>query len=55
MWRLTDELLVESYMRAKSLGLDKDFVALLEDELNHRNIFIQYIKMPSSSTKSFSI
>ncbi len=38
MENLSDELLIESYYRAKELHLSQDFIALIEEELNRRSL-----------------
>lgn len=45
MEHLSDELLIDSFYEAKRLQLSPDFICLLEDELNRRNLSIQ--NMPS--------
>ena len=36
MSKLTDELLIESYFKAKDLNLNPDFMLLLENEIRRR-------------------
>lgn len=38
MRKLSDELLIETYYKAKELNLSPDFIALLEKELYRRSI-----------------
>jgi developmental checkpoint coupling sporulation initiation to replication initiation len=35
---LSDELLIESYMKARELNLNKEFISLIEAELHRRQI-----------------
>lgn len=35
---LSDRLLLESYKKAKELKLSADFLALIKDEINKRNL-----------------
>ncbi|CAM3943423.1 sporulation histidine kinase inhibitor Sda [Lederbergia lenta] len=44
MNRLSDELLIESYKKAKELNLSSDFINLIESELQRRSL-INQIKM----------
>ncbi|MBB6445948.1 sporulation histidine kinase inhibitor Sda [Bacillus benzoevorans] len=39
MRKLSDELLIETYFKAKELDLSLDFIRLLEKELNRRSIY----------------
>ena len=39
MSKLSSELLVESYLKAKELNLSPDFISLLEQEIERRNLF----------------
>nr|WP_295969552.1 sporulation histidine kinase inhibitor Sda [uncultured Bacillus sp.] len=39
MRKLSDELLIETYFKAKELSLSPDFIGLLEKELHRRSIF----------------
>lgn len=38
MKKLSDELLIESYIKAKKLKLNSDFIALIESELHRRSL-----------------
>ncbi|WP_264738617.1 sporulation histidine kinase inhibitor Sda [Cytobacillus firmus] len=38
MRKLSDELLIESYYKAKELQLSKDFIRLIETELHRRSL-----------------
>ena len=38
MEKLSDELLIESYFKAKELRLSKDFIYLIEQELLRRSL-----------------
>lgn len=38
MNHLSDELLIESFYKAKELNLSLDFLALIEREVNQRNL-----------------
>lgn len=46
MKKLSDELLVESYFKAKELKLNKDFIKLIETEI-HRRALSHKIKVSS--------
>jgi transcriptional regulator CtsR len=37
---LNNELLIESYLRALELQLDKDFIELLRTEIQERNLVV---------------
>lgn len=37
---LTDEALIDAYRKSITLDLDKDFIDLLLQEINHRNLEI---------------
>ncbi len=39
MRKLSDELLIETYYKAKKLDLSLDFIILLEKELQRRSIY----------------
>lgn len=39
MRKLSDELLIETYHKAKKLDLSPDFILLLEKELQRRSIY----------------
>lgn len=39
MRNLSDELLIETYFKAKELDLSNDFIRLLEKELHRRSIY----------------
>ncbi|MGN1400322.1 MAG: sporulation histidine kinase inhibitor Sda [Bacillus sp. (in: firmicutes)] len=45
MNRLSDDLLIESYHKAKQLNLSKDFIHLIESEL-HRRSLTSVVKTP---------
>lgn len=38
MKKLSDELLIESYYKAKKLKLSSDFIQLIENELHRRSL-----------------
>lgn len=38
MERLSDELLLESYVKANELKLSPDFVSIIEEEIRRRNL-----------------
>lgn len=38
MRKLSDELLIESYYKAKELRLSKDFIRLIETEIHRRSL-----------------
>lgn len=38
MKKLSDELLIESYFKAKELNLSSDFIQLIESELHRRSL-----------------
>ncbi|PKR85143.1 sporulation histidine kinase inhibitor Sda [Heyndrickxia camelliae] len=46
MRKLSDELLIESYFKAKELRLSQDFIRLIELEI-HRRSLTQKIKISS--------
>ena len=46
MRKLSDDLLIESYYKARELNLSKDFIRLIETEIHRRSLSIQ-IKMSS--------
>ncbi|WP_081591237.1 MULTISPECIES: sporulation histidine kinase inhibitor Sda [Bacillus] len=46
MNKLSDELLIESYCKAKKLNLNKEFIRLIEVEI-HRRSLTQRIKKSS--------
>ncbi|MCM2531573.1 sporulation histidine kinase inhibitor Sda [Neobacillus pocheonensis] len=46
MRKLSDELLIESYFRARELNLSPDFIHLIETEIHRRSL---YNKMKVSS------
>ena len=39
MQRLSDELLIESYYKAKELKLSPDFIQLIESEIRRRSLY----------------
>ncbi|ALS23470.1 MULTISPECIES: sporulation histidine kinase inhibitor Sda [Paenibacillus] len=41
---ISDEMLVESYFKAIELQLEDEFVALLLDEIRHRQINLDYYR-----------
>ncbi|WNF35640.1 sporulation histidine kinase inhibitor Sda [Bacillaceae bacterium IKA-2] len=42
---LSDQLLIESYHKAKTLKLDKEFIFLLKKEIELRNIIVDKLMM----------
>nr|WP_259544843.1 sporulation histidine kinase inhibitor Sda [Heyndrickxia oleronia] len=46
MRKLSDELLIESYFKAKDLKLSQDFIRLIETEI-HRRTLTNRIKISS--------
>jgi developmental checkpoint coupling sporulation initiation to replication initiation len=40
MVRLSNDLLIQTYYRAISLQLSKDFIEILKSEINRRNLVI---------------
>ncbi|MBM4762370.1 sporulation histidine kinase inhibitor Sda [Bacillus sp. B15-48] len=38
MRKLSDELLIESYFKAKELNLSKEFIRLIETEIKRRSL-----------------
>ncbi|MDE5414784.1 sporulation histidine kinase inhibitor Sda [Alkalihalobacterium chitinilyticum] len=42
MYRLSDELLVNTYKKAKDLNLEKEFIKMLEKEMDNRKIQKRY-------------
>ncbi|MED4870869.1 sporulation histidine kinase inhibitor Sda [Geobacillus stearothermophilus] len=38
MKHLSDELLIESYFKAKELNLSPEFIELIEKEIQHRSL-----------------
>jgi developmental checkpoint coupling sporulation initiation to replication initiation len=38
MRKLSDELLIESYFKARELNLSKDFISLIELEIHRRRL-----------------
>ncbi|WP_144510340.1 sporulation histidine kinase inhibitor Sda [Bacillus sp. FJAT-22090] len=40
MGKMSDELLLESYIRAKELKLSIDFISLLESEIRRRSLIV---------------
>ncbi|HEY2420862.1 MAG TPA: sporulation histidine kinase inhibitor Sda [Neobacillus sp.] len=46
MRKLSDELLIESYYKAKELKLCQDFILLIESEIHRRSLF-NSMKIPS--------
>lgn len=39
MRKLSDELLIESYFKARELNLCPDFIGLIESEIQRRSLF----------------
>jgi len=39
MRKLSDELLIESYYKARELNLSADFIHLIEDEIHRRSLY----------------
>ncbi|WP_042354982.1 sporulation histidine kinase inhibitor Sda [Bacillus rubiinfantis] len=39
MRKLSDELLIESYYKAKELNLSQDFIKLIESEIRRRSLY----------------
>ncbi|OIK16631.1 sporulation protein [Bacillus sp. MUM 116] len=39
MRKLSDELLIESYFKARELNLSADFIHLIEREIHRRSLF----------------
>jgi developmental checkpoint coupling sporulation initiation to replication initiation len=39
MRKLSDELLIESYFKARELNLSPDFIYLIETEIHRRSLF----------------
>lgn len=46
MKKLTDDLLIEAYYKARELKLNPDFIRLIEKELQRRALFLK-IKISS--------
>ena len=46
MNKLSDDLLIESYKKAKQLNLSLDFIRLMESEI-HRRALAHKIRIPS--------
>ncbi|MCL6572232.1 MAG: sporulation histidine kinase inhibitor Sda [Bacillus sp. (in: Bacteria)] len=46
MRKLSDELLIESYFKARELKLHPDFIGLIESEIHRRSLY-NTIKIPS--------
>ncbi|AMM91666.1 sporulation protein [Peribacillus simplex] len=40
MKKLNDQLLIESYLKAIELGLDKNFILVLEEEMKRRGLHL---------------
>ncbi|PKR79064.1 sporulation histidine kinase inhibitor Sda [Halalkalibacillus sediminis] len=45
MEQLSNQLLIESYGKAKDLKLNRDFIKLIEDELKKRGLQEQFKKL----------
>ncbi|OCA92482.1 MULTISPECIES: sporulation histidine kinase inhibitor Sda [Bacillaceae] len=41
MNRISDDLLLEAYTKARKLDLSRDFILLIEDELKKRALYYQ--------------
>lgn len=41
MKKLSDELLIETYFKAKKLNLNRDFITLMETEIKRRSLASQ--------------
>lgn len=39
MRKLSDELLIESYFKAKELNLSTEFISLIENEIHRRSLY----------------
>ncbi|TWE02469.1 developmental checkpoint coupling sporulation initiation to replication initiation [Neobacillus bataviensis] len=39
MRKLSDELLIESYFKARELNLSPEFISLIESEIHRRSLF----------------
>jgi hypothetical protein len=39
MQSMSDDTLLETYIKAKMIGVDRDFIRLLEEELQRRKLF----------------
>lgn len=39
MRKLSDELLIESYFKARELNLSPDFIILIESEIHRRSLY----------------
>lgn len=39
MRKLSDELLIESYFKARELNLSPEFIDLIESEINRRSLY----------------
>ncbi|MFZ7942695.1 sporulation histidine kinase inhibitor Sda [Neobacillus sp. 19] len=48
MCGLSDELLIESFYRARELNLDTDFILLIETEMFSRSLFHNKSEFPSN-------
>jgi len=40
MKSMSDEILIDSYLKARELNLNKDFLSLLEEEIERRNLTV---------------
>lgn len=47
MSKMSDELLIESYIAAVKLNLFPDFILLLENEINRRSLVIEKYMLQS--------
>ncbi|TGA99553.1 sporulation histidine kinase inhibitor Sda [Sporolactobacillus shoreae] len=45
MKNLTDELLIESYKKAKKYQLSEEFIILIEEEMNRRQLHVPVHQM----------
>lgn len=41
MRKLSDELLIESYYKARELNLSPEFIGLIESEIHRRSLYIK--------------
>lgn len=42
--KLSDELLIESYLKARELNLSPDFITLIESEIHRRSLYFKIKK-----------
>ncbi|WP_139193812.1 sporulation histidine kinase inhibitor Sda [Anaerobacillus alkalidiazotrophicus] len=50
MHQLKDSLLLDSYIKAKELNLDAEFIAILRKEIMRRGLFLMENKQNKRST-----